>query len=293
MDIKEFAQIIKERLEERTGFEVRIGEVTKNNSVTFHGINIIVPDCNVLPTIYLEPYLKDYEQGMRLEEITERIISVWEREKGHTHFDVEWFKDFEQVKGKIAYKLVNCEANRKLLEDVPHIPFLNLAKVFYVNFCSDEFGSGSILVHNNHMELWGVTTEELNEIASKNTPKLFQAEIINMAAIMKEMMQDDSEELEMLIDNKMYVVTNKERHYGAAAMCYPNIIKEFAEQKECDLIILPSSVHEVLVLPYEGDDFERFREMVIEVNATKLLPEEVLSNSVYIYRRKLGKVTIA
>lgn len=293
MDIKEFAEIIKERLEERTGFEVRIGEVTKNNSVTFHGINIIVPDCNVLPTIYLEPYLKDYKHGMSLDEITERIINVWEREKGHTHFDMEWFRDFEQIKVRIAYKLVNCESNRKLLEDVPHIPFLNLAKVFYVMINCEEIGSGSILIHNNHMELWGVTTEELDEIASKNTPKLFQAEIISMAAIMKEMMQDDSEELELLIDNKMFVVTNKERYYGAAAMCYPNIIKEFAEQKECDLIILPSSVHEVLVLTYEGDDFERFREMVIEVNATKLLPEEVLSNSVYIYRRENNSISIA
>ena len=292
MDIKEFAEIIKERLEERTGLEVRLAEVTKNNSVTFHGISIIVPEVNIAPNIYLESFFNEYERGMSFEEITKRIISVWEREKGHKHIDVEWFSDFEQIKERIAYKLVNYEANRKLLEDVPHVPFLNLAKVFYVTINCKEIGSGSILVHNNHMELWGVTTEELDEFASKNTPKLFQAEIISMAAIMKEMMQDVSEEMELLIDNKMFVVTNKERHYGAAAMCYPNIIKEFAEQKECDLIIIPSSVHEVLILPCEGDDFTRFKEMVIEVNETALSPEEVLSNSVYIYRRELGKVTI-
>lgn len=77
MDIKEFAAIIKERLEERTGLEVRLVEVTKNNSVTYHGINIIVPDTNIMPTFYLEPYLQAYEQDMSLEEITERIINVW------------------------------------------------------------------------------------------------------------------------------------------------------------------------------------------------------------------------
>lgn len=293
MNINEFAEIIKERLEERTGLEVRLAEVIKNNSVTLHGISIIVPEINIAPNIYLESFFKEYERGMSFEEITERIINVWEREKGHKYFDVEWFRDFEQIKERIAYKLVNYEANRKLLEDVPHVPFLNLAKVFYVTIDCKEFGSGSILVHNNHMELWGVTTEELDEIASINTPKLFQAEIMSMAVVMKELMQDVSEEMELLIDNKMFVVTNKDRHYGAAAMCYPNIIKKFAEQKECDLIILPSSVHEVLILPCEGEDFKRFKEMVIEVNETALSPEEVLSNSVYIYRRELDKIVIA
>lgn len=293
MNINEFAEIIKERLEERTGLEVRLAEVIKNNSVTLHGISIIVPEINIAPNIYLESFFKEYERGMSFEEITERIINVWEREKGHKHFDVEWFRDFEQIKERIAYKLVNYEANRKLLEDVPHVPFLNLAKVFYVTIDCKEFGSGSILVHNNHMELWGVTTEELDELASINTPKLFQAEIMSMAVVMKELMQDVSEEMELLIDNKMFVVTNKDRHYGAAAMCYPNIIKKFAEQKECDLIILPSSVHEVLILPCEGEDFKRFKEMVIEVNETALSPEEVLSNSVYIYRRELDKIVIA
>ena len=293
MNINEFAEIIKERLEERTGLEVRLAEVIKNNSVTLHGISIIVPEINITPNIYLESFFKEYERGMSFEDITERIINVWEREKGHKHFDVEWFRDFEQIKERIAYKLVNYEANRKLLEDVPHVPFLNLAKVFYVTIDCKEFGSGSILVHNNHMESWGVTTEELDELASINTPKMFQAEIMSMAVVMKELMQDVSEEMELLIDNKMFVVTNKDRHYGAAAMCYPNIIKEFAEQKECDLIIIPSSVHEVLILPCEGEDFKRFKEMVIEVNETALSPEEVLSNSVYIYRRELDKIVIA
>ena len=293
MNINEFAEIIKERLEERTGLEVRLAEVIKNNSVTLHGISIIVPEINIAPNIYLESFFKEYERGMSFEDITERIINVWEREKGHKHFDVEWFRDFEQIKERIAYKLVNYEANRKLLEDVPHVPFINLAKVFYVTIDCKEFGSGSILVHNNHMESWGVTTEELDELASINTPKMFQAEIMSMAVVMKELMQDVSEEMELLIDNKMFVVTNKDRHYGAAAMCYPNIIKEFAEQKECDLIIIPSSVHEVLILPCEGEDFKRFKEMVIEVNETALSPEEVLSNSVYIYRRELDKIVIA
>ena len=107
MDIKEFSEIIKERLEERTGLEVRLVEVKKNNSVIFHGINIIVPETNILPTIYLESYLKDYEKGISLEDTTEAIVRKWEREREHTPVDMEWFKDFSQVRGKARKKGCN------------------------------------------------------------------------------------------------------------------------------------------------------------------------------------------
>lgn len=292
MDIKEFAEIIKERLEERTGLEVRLVEVTKNNSVTYHGINIIVPDTNILPTIYMEPYLEAYEQDLSLEEITEKIINVWEREKEQKHLDVEWFRDFEQAKARVAYKLINYEANRKLLEDVPHVPFLNLAKVFYVAVYSEGFGNGSILIHNNHQQMWGVTTEELNQVATENTPKLYPAEIMSIEEVLRKAVPEMVESWDMPEEYKPYMVSNKEKTYGAAVMCYPSIIKEFAEQRKSDLLIIPSSVHEVLVLPYE-EDTDSFREMVREVNNTKLESEEILSYSVYVYRRATDSISIA
>lgn len=292
MNIKEFSEIIKERLEERTGLEVRLAEVKKNNSVIFHGINIIVPETNILPTIYLESYLKDYENGISLEDTTEAIVRKWEREREHTPVDMEWFKDFSQVRGKVAYRIVNFEANREMLQEIPYIPFLNLAKVFYVALSSEEYGDGSILIQNRHMKFWGVSTEELDEIASQNTPKLFQAEVIDLEDVVKEIMQSESTEFEISEEDRMYVVTNRARHYGAAVMCYPSIIKEFAEQKECDLLIIPSSIHEVIILPYKKNQVY-IKNMVKEVNATQVAPEEVLSDSVYVYQRETDSITIA
>ena len=88
MNIKEFAEIVK------------------NNFGIFYGINIIVPDTNILPTIYMELYLQVYEQDVSLEVIIERIINGWEGEKARTpHFDMEWFRDFEQVKERIALNI--------------------------------------------------------------------------------------------------------------------------------------------------------------------------------------------
>ena len=73
MEIKEFAEIIRERMEERTGLEVRFQEVPKNNGVMFHGLNIMKPGCNVIPTIYLEYYLGAYESGIDLDVILNHI----------------------------------------------------------------------------------------------------------------------------------------------------------------------------------------------------------------------------
>lgn len=292
MDIKEFAEIIKKRLEERTGLEVRLVEVTKNNSVTLHGINIIVAESSIVPTIYLEQYLQAYKQGMDLAEITEDIIRVWEREKKITHLDVEWFRDFDKVRERIAYKLVNCEANKKLLEDVPHVPFLNLVKVYYVSIKLEREGEGTILIHNSHMDLWNVTAEKLDEAATENTQKMFPAVIESMEDILQREMPGVGDLLKMPEEYQLYVASNAARTYGAAVMCYPNIIKKFAEQRKSDLLIIPSSVHEVLILPYE-EDTDSFREMVREVNKTQLQPEEILSYSVYVYRRATDSISIA
>lgn len=205
---------------------------------------------------------------------------------------MEWFRDFEQAKERVAYRLVNYEANRKLLEDVPHVPFLNLAKVFYVAVYSEEFGNGSILIHNNHQQLWGVTTEELNEIATENTPKLFPAEILSMEEVLRKAAPEMARSFDIPEQETPYMISNMEKSYGAAVMCYPSIIKELAERRQSDLIIIPSSVHELLVLTYE-EDIEAFRWMVRDVNATQLQPEEVLANSVYVYRRETNSISIA
>ena len=296
MDIKKFSEIIKERLEERTGLEVRLVEVTKNNSVTYHGINIIVPGTNILPTIYLEPYLQAYEQNVSLEEITEKIINIWEREKAHPHFDMEWFSDFEQVKDRIAYKLVNYEANRELLEKVPHEKVLDLAKVYYVSVKTDERGEETILVQSSHLDLWGITADQLRLFAAENTSRLFPAEIRNLSEAIKDMLEDDiaKERFEDEKECVMYVATNRAKTFGAAVMCYTDTIREFAEQKRNDLIIIPCSIHEIIIIvPFEKGDIKQLKAMVHEVNRTQLSREEILSDSVYIYRRETDSISIA
>lgn len=92
----------------------------------------------------------------------------------------------------------------------------------------------------------------------------------------------------------MYVLTNQRGIYGAAAMLYPELLKDFAERQKTDLVILPSSVHEVLLVPVRGSlDFAWFRCMVRSINRSEVPPEDWLSDQVYVYRRREGRVKIA
>ena len=159
MEIREFAEIIREELEKKTDLEVTIQGVRKNNNVILHGISIKEPSSNIAPTIYLDSYYAVYENGVELEEIAERIYKVYQREKPDTPFEISWFRDWEKVKGLVAYKLINSESNKDFLETIPHEKFLDLAKVYYVSVESERFGNGTILIHNTHLEFWGIIAE--------------------------------------------------------------------------------------------------------------------------------------
>ena len=307
MNIKEFSEKVRDRLEERTGLEVRTVEVIKNNSITLHGINIMVPESNMIPTIYLEQYLQSYEDGITLEEITDGIINIWENGKKINHIDMEWFRNFDKVKDKLAYKLIGFASNRELLKNIPHQKVLDLAKVYYVSVEIEKFGGGTILITNNHLDEWGITVERLDMIAQKNTPRLFPVEINHMVDIVEELYMEKvmggeiTEDALSYIELKdalmkefpMYVMTNTKRMYGAATMCYEDALKELAEKVQSDLIILPSSIQEIIIVPTnEESDLASFKAMVYEVNRTVVEEEDILSDSVYLYSRKTDSISI-
>lgn len=91
----------------------------------------------------------------------------------------------------------------------------------------------------------------------------------------------------------MYILTNISRCNGAAVMAYPNLLENIAEQLGHDLVILPSSIHEVIILSVDDQtDFRKLEEMVREVNDSQVAEEELLSDTIYVYERSTGRVTV-
>ena len=93
---------------------------------------------------------------------------------------------------------------------------------------------------------------------------------------------------------EIYIMTNKKGLNGFAAVLYPGALKSAADMAGRDLYVLPSSVHEAILIPagcFTGA--HGLSEMVREVNAACVAEEEVVSDSVYFYDRKEGKLSMA
>lgn len=296
MSFEGFCTYMKTALQQRIGKEGQVvtKNILKNNNVHLCGLIITQQGSNLSPNIYLDDYYRQYVRGRSLEEIELDVLEVYRKNMPDFKLDISFFTEWENVKQRVVMKLVNYEQNRELLNDVPHYRFLDLAVVFQYLMEAFTAGSGTILIHHSHLKLWDVTAEDLYLTARENTPVLFPYDFRNMCDVMQELMAGEEAEafmppVELL---PMYVLTNRCKLNGAAAMLYENLLKDLSDRIGRNLYILPSSVHEILLVPaMDVVSREELSEMVREVNET-LLPEEVLSDHVYYFSRKTGKLTM-
>ena len=291
MEYKEFVEYIKMNAGyiAGEGGNITINHVIKNNGCEMDGLVIMEKGKDIAPTIYLDSFYELYTNGENIKNIIRQIEVIYEQNKNNVTFDVNILKHFDTIKDKIVYKVVNYRSNEKLLEQVPHKRILDLAVVFYC-LLDNEYGrSATALIYNNNLKNWNVTIDDVYKAALKNTPDLLHSKISSMAALFEKCgVNVDGEEVDLkdYVPSDMYVLTNESKLNGAACILYENVLYDFAQKLGADLYILPSSVHEVILLPklsmFEKDELVN---MVKEVNTEGVAADEVLSDHVYEYNR--------
>lgn len=285
MDYQQFVVVIKERVAQSLGdgMSLQLHTTLKNNGRERVGLTITDKDVNISPTIYLEEYYKQYENGNTIENIAESILDVYHEVKFEHTWNIHAVKDFNIIQTKIVYKLIHAEKNQAFLQTVPSIPYLDLAIVFYVLFEVDESGTATIPITNELMKLWGTSAAELYQIARKNSPSLLPADLKPMRVVIEELLGNKCENI-VLEDDMMFVLTNQLRHFGAICMLYGDILEQIRGQLGENYYVLPSSIHEVIIIPEsKSPGKEYLADMVMEINETQVDMEEVLSNRVYYY----------
>ncbi len=309
MEIKEFTERVRKKVSKElgAGYQVQMKKVYKNNHICLHGLTILAERQNVSPTIYLNHFLEAYNSGMTLSEVVSKIIRIYREGTPCKNVNMDFFKSFEKVADRICYRLISAQANRMLLEQIPHVLFLDLAICFYYAYEGKELGTGTILIHNSHMEIWGTTTEELMRLAGENTRRLFPWECRSMLSLIegcedkpgRKGMGDPAEaedfaEAEGFAEGfSMLVLSNKQHINGAACILYPQVLEEIAQRTKTSFFILPSSIHETILIGDGGcNEGESLQKMVEEVNATQVEPEEVLSDRLYYYNSAEKSVKI-
>lgn len=266
------------------GYHVFPRKVTKNNGVTLTGIVARRENINSFPTIYVDDY---YREDIKEEEVQEIALKMADRLRLadlKQPVDLSGFADFEKAKTRLSFKLINTEKNRELLADIPNRPFFNLSIVYFYLIEKAPFeGNATVLIRKSHMDTWNITEAELYKAACMNAPQMLPSRIENMNEVLGGIFP--AELFRNLIP--MYVLTNSEKLFGASCILYPDELKSFAVKMDSDLFLLPSSVHEMILLPNMPELNQRaFLDIVAEINHTQVPEEDVLADSVYFYNKK-------
>ena len=291
MKIREFAEEIRNRIMGKIEdvVEITIKPVLKNNGKKLTAFVFKERVQKATPTIYLEDFYQEYAKAKKeLDEIAGQIIGIYEKYRVREDVDVSFVQDWEKVKDKVVYRLINKEQNKKLLKQIPHEEILDLAKVFYLAFDNDSF----MMIHHGICKTWGITKEELIKAAEENTSRLFPVQIMEPEDVIRKIF--DIEETETVFSSvRLYFVSNHRCLYGAGAIFYPKVLAELAEKINSDLYIFPSSIHEMgVTIADEEFGAKRLIEIVRDVNKCMVDTEEYLGENIYLYRKDTGEISL-
>ncbi|MBE5928433.1 MAG: hypothetical protein E7267_03545 [Lachnospiraceae bacterium] len=298
---EQFLNELKLRLEKHFGddYDVVLDKIFKNNGSIVWSFIIYekgpVKYPKASPVINVEDIYNAYLSGESINSIIEKIDYIY-GVFSENKIDI-CNVNADNVQQCIFYRLVNYEKNKELLEELPHIRFLDLALTFHYLYNADTDMMQSLRITNKIMEQWQLEIEQLIEIAEKNTPELFPDKIDTIKNVIESLMDKKLEDVlsedELAERREMYVLTNEKSINGATAIFYSDKIKELAELYQQDIVILPSSIHEVLLLPIESEEETGMLQSLVEsINKEHVAKEEVLSDTVYIYDRQKGEIDI-
>lgn len=305
-NIEEFQEFVKENLvsylpDELKDATIESRNVTKNNGITLHAIEVTQKNSNVAPMLYLESFFNSLET-QSIDGVMENIATaIAESTPAELDGVVEKFQDFDFVRNHVIMVAVNTERNSELLSNIPHYDKEDLSLIYKV-MLGNIYGSlATITIRNEHMQFWGVTAEEIHEIALANTKKLLPATIQSMNDVLSRMIPKDKlpEDLKVVLfddipaNQQMYVITNNNMINGATTIFYDDALENLSKKLGTDLYIMPSSIHEVIAVSTDMGTPEALSEMVKEVNSSQVAEEEQLSDNVYYYSAETNDWTLA
>lgn len=293
--VDQLLNILNDRIGDE--YDIQSTEVTKANDCKYTGLVFRKQDDILGATIYLDPYYERYRDesyDVIVDMICEKLA---ESEADTSNMEiVRSIKEFEQVKDRVFLKLVNKDLSEDYLQDKVFIEYLDLAILFSLWVDMNSTNIASITVTNALLKLWDIPKEKLYLIAKKNMKKEKCHKITPLDTYFFNLIGTSRDESLTMEENEIFILSNQNNLYGASALLSDSVMREFAlEQKVDEVIILPSSIHETLLIPRRDDSIgiHSCYEMVKEVNATELESCDVLSNNVYLYDLKTDSISIA
>lgn len=261
--------------------------VTKNNGTNRVAMVLYKNDDKIRPQIYLEKYYEDYQRGKELQEIVEEVLKMYKSAmKDINPKNLERLEEWTNIKERLALRIVSKERNQEELYNLVYEEICDLVAI--ATICVERNGEGvkSIRITQDLARKWNVSNEEILEAAKENTATLFPPKIQDLYEFVQDMVDISKEELSQGRKNfpDLQILTNDLCINGATVILYDSFMKEVYECLGGKFIILPSSVHEVLVVPLEDSVYIPYLQEVVEsINQRFVAEDEILSDNVYMY----------
>ncbi len=302
MEREQFFEEIRARIPDflpvsETGFNAVVRETTKNNGVVRHTLDI-TGESSVIPSIHLDNLYDQYMFGEKMEDILEEIAQAYLQGVQEAERLTSLDFTYEAVKDRLFVSACNAERNQEMLVDVPHEIRENLALVYRAYYGLRGAKDSSMLIHNSHLEMWGIDEERLKKEAWENMHRILPPQTTNAGQLCMEIIKRDypgaEEELQDrgAFETDLIILTNNKIMLGAAYMFDNQIMNEMAEKLGTDLIVLPSSVNEVLLYPDNKGRLDMMKQAVEYVNGDMLQEEEFLSDEIYRYDREKQTLSV-
>ena len=267
---------IEEQIDESESVEMQ--EILKINGVVARGISIRKKGEKIAPVIYLQEFYEKFLAGKPLEELAAQIVMKSREAEFVPEWNYEEILDFNRVKSKIVYRLINAKQNQELLKDVPNLPIYDLSIVFYLLISESDVGRCSVLIKNSHMDYWKIPISVLYECARQNTPRLFPHVLMPMDTYAWKYAGG------VVAPSPLIVLSNSRGMNGAGVLLYDRMPEKIYGYVGGKYYLIPSSIHEFLIVPWEPFlSVENMKEMVHEVNENHVAKDEVLSDNVYFF----------
>ncbi len=281
-------------------YETHAVSNAKNNGIRRNGIVIRHENERTAPTIYLDSYYQEYQSGRILSDIVRHILYVYhESSLEQPKQELEQLElTAEYIRQHLIYTLVNYTKNQQLLQELPHIRIFDLAITFKLLVYQNNHGIGTIRFTNEHWQLLSPTLpcsdtsasplHALYQLALANTEHLFPARLCSLSDTI-DAIQNHKSLSPLSLDTPLpditptiYVLSNTDGINGAASILYPQLLSRLQEQLSSSFYLLPSSVHELLLLPANAPfSVEELNDMIREINLTQVPDEDILSDRAY------------
>lgn len=281
-------EAFKDELKKETAkrnIEVEEKFISKNNAVEKERIMCKCSGKNMIPLIDLKALFELYEQN-GMSSCMEYIEKSFNTE--NEILSSAFYETWKEAKSYVHMEVIHAEWNKEYLKNVPHLKCLNLAVTFRLVLAENEEGMASTVITNQFLKWWDIQIDELIEEGMKNLYKQkFKIDsLYKKIGIPEKEIKDD--------EKRIYVMSNNYNQRGAVAIMRTDLLNAFAEGINSDLYIIPSSLHELILLPFdESVDVSAIKEMIQEINRNQVDEEDWLSESLYRFRRESGEVEIA